>query len=393
MTRLIRASIGGLAMREESFDIEFNRDVNVFWGLNGSGKTTLLKILHSALALNGDILEGLPFKNASVTFYSENFENEFTRVVHKIPKGSPPKVPRFASSITGLAGYRAEPEDDTSSDEQYTYEWITFPGKPPARSMRHRYLPTSRLSDTIPGYYASSRRRVRPEDLTDEAVAAMFAEIIEKIWISYNNDSLSRVQLVQQNGIAKILSSVLLDTDRASRSDPQALGPGHAYRLVRTFFRTLQINVDLGSAEEFSHNYETNTLWQQVVREVRDIQSEVDEIQAPLRHIERLISELFSGGKRVSLNARGISVSAGEVQIPVSSLSSGEIQVLRMFVECLAGGTSTIIVDEPELSMHVDWQRRLIGCLQSINPQAQIVFATHSPEIMADISDGEIFEL
>ena len=39
------------------------------------------------------------------------------------------------------------------------------------------------------------------------------------------------------------------------------------------------------------------------------------------------------------------------------------------------------LADEPELSLHISWQRKILSSVLAINPNAQIVVATHSPEI------------
>lgn len=68
----------------------------------------------------------------------------------------------------------------------------------------------------------------------------------------------------------------------------------------------------------------------------------------------------------------------------VRELSSGERQVLIVltYLAFLAGKDSIFVVDEPELSLHVEWQRELIGALSELRPSnCQIILATHSPEI------------
>jgi predicted ATP-dependent endonuclease of OLD family len=57
------------------------------------------------------------------------------------------------------------------------------------------------------------------------------------------------------------------------------------------------------------------------------------------------------------------------------------------------GGNHSLIVDEPELSMHIDWQKKLLWTLHGLNPKIQQIMATHSPEIMAEIPDDRIFRL
>jgi predicted ATP-dependent endonuclease of OLD family len=43
--------------------------------------------------------------------------------------------------------------------------------------------------------------------------------------------------------------------------------------------------------------------------------------------------------------------------------------------------------------MHVDWQRKLVVSLQELNPAMQLIMATHSPEITADLPDKQVFRL
>jgi putative hydrolase of the HAD superfamily len=59
----------------------------------------------------------------------------------------------------------------------------------------------------------------------------------------------------------------------------------------------------------------------------------------------------------------------------------------------LAADDSTVMIDEPELSMHVDWQQVLVASMRRVNPDCQLLLATHSPEVMADVADDKVFEL
>ena len=51
------------------------------------------------------------------------------------------------------------------------------------------------------------------------------------------------------------------------------------------------------------------------------------------------------------------------------------------------------MIDEPELSLHPDWQKGLVGSMRRVNPEAQFLLATHSPELMIDVDDDCVFEL
>ncbi|GBQ13317.1 hypothetical protein CFR78_14335 [Komagataeibacter rhaeticus] len=48
------------------------------------------------------------------------------------------------------------------------------------------------------------------------------------------------------------------------------------------------------------------------------------------------------------------------------------------------------MADEPELSLHIDWQENLVPSLKKINPNSQVIFATHSPDIVGAYKDRTI---
>jgi predicted ATP-binding protein involved in virulence len=95
--------------------------------------------------------------------------------------------------------------------------------------------------------------------------------------------------------------------------------------------------------------------------------------------------------KSLSLNQRNeleVDLPSGK-HLPLSELSSGEKQLLILFAEILLQEKSEYIyiADEPELSLHVTWQEQLTRNLLQINPNAQVIFATHSPDIVSHFGD------
>ena len=41
-----------------------------------------------------------------------------------------------------------------------------------------------------------------------------------------------------------------------------------------------------------------------------------------------------------------------------------------------------LFMDEPEVSMHIEWQQRLIDLILRLNPNVQIILTTHSPAVV-----------
>ena len=43
-----------------------------------------------------------------------------------------------------------------------------------------------------------------------------------------------------------------------------------------------------------------------------------------------------------------------------------------------------LFMDEPEASLHIEWQEKLIGMIRQLNPNAQIILTTHSPAVIME---------
>jgi hypothetical protein len=79
----------------------------------------------------------------------------------------------------------------------------------------------------------------------------------------------------------------------------------------------------------------------------------------------------------------------------LSSLSSGEKQILTMLYSASRSRfkSGTFLIDEPELSLHVDWQRQILRELMQQSADRQIIACTHSPEVGGDhLEETQDFE-
>lgn len=69
----------------------------------------------------------------------------------------------------------------------------------------------------------------------------------------------------------------------------------------------------------------------------------------------------------------------------LEQLSSGEKQMLLILMKVflLEKKPSVLLMDEPEISLHISWQQNLIAAIRTLNPNCQLILATHSPSIFA----------
>ncbi|MNZ82345.1 hypothetical protein D3C78_1010410 [compost metagenome] len=88
--------------------------------------------------------------------------------------------------------------------------------------------------------------------------------------------------------------------------------------------------------------------------------------------------------KHFSLTDDGhLHVYVGTKNLNLSELSSGEKHILTILGRAaLSSDDGTVFVaDEPELSLHLDWQRKILPSVIKLSPKSQIIVATHSPSI------------
>ncbi len=167
--------------------------------------------------------------------------------------------------------------------------------------------------------------------------------------------------------ISSDILSKVADTSLHSELDFQL------YQLQRRYL-DYQVNVSNRMVELFT-------------RQVPDAQLQAQEIAAEKQRFYNLIDSLFADtGKTVSRTSNEIVLQQlGEVLTPYQ-LSSGEKQMLIILLTVLVQDRQpcTLFMDEPEISLHVEWQQRLVRLIRELNPNVQIILTTHSPAVIMD---------
>lgn len=100
-----------------------------------------------------------------------------------------------------------------------------------------------------------------------------------------------------------------------------------------------------------------------------------------------IIDRLFSyTGKKIDRSKNEICFRTGDVELKPYQLSSGEKQILLIYLTVLVqdGRNYVLFMDEPEASLHIDWQQKLINTIRELNPNVQIIMTTHSPAVIME---------
>ena len=103
------------------------------------------------------------------------------------------------------------------------------------------------------------------------------------------------------------------------------------------------------------------------------------------KRFQDIVDELFEEtGKKIVRTENEIRFSQiGETLVPYQ-LSSGEKQILAILLTVLVEDNLpyVLFMDEPEVSLHIEWQKRLIDLCLELNPNVQIILTTHSPAVV-----------
>ena len=133
---------------------------------------------------------------------------------------------------------------------------------------------------------------------------------------------------------------------------------------------------------------------QSIVKFAEEMEDYREKLFAPLRRYEEIVNS-FLNAKKVNVEDNGeltIVTLPMEQNLAPHLLSSGEKQILILLTQALLWEDKPIVyvVDEPELSLHVTWQEKLLESLLVLGKQIQIIVATHSPDIVGSFTEKVI---
>jgi len=169
------------------------------------------------------------------------------------------------------------------------------------------------------------------------------------------------------------IETVISDIRKLSAKETKKGGMSKAFSKAMTAWFVNQPQVDrIDRLFELANNY----------------QNELESVYKPLTDFVALINQFFAQtGKEVSINRGGyIRIKMAKRSTSLNGLSSGERQIFIMLAHLSMNRRllkdGVFIVDEPELSLHMDWQNMFVDAVQTANPKLQLILATHAPAII-----------
>ncbi|MHA3804657.1 AAA family ATPase [Enterobacter bugandensis] len=394
-------------------------NISVIYGDNGSGKTTFLKIFHSILEKDESIL--IQNKVSSVVLYYSYPDGNYDRTTIKR---------KYESS---------KRSDSLKKNETSEYNWTDFLNSPLAELsslslgvergvinqasrieprqiydyfVRHREILIKEVDLFSIAHEMSTFLRVTHNKYKSRSDQNQFEMVKKNLHLQSVKIENIESLLLEKYKMARItatkrIQSALFDTlSIAITLNETSVDRNHRTSLPNDFERRLIENKE--RIIEALDDGEENKFKNKVIQILSD--DNIEEEVSRYRHHE-ILGQLFMNmmnelelekqmlssinllidtfnrfliqGKELIIKNEHIYVKVGRITHSISELSSGERHILTFLCLVLfeGGKRNILIIDEPEISLNIKWQRELLSLFSELIPQTQIIVASHSPSL------------
>ena len=362
-------------------EFEFNEDLNIFTGANGSGKTTLLKLLWYLISGHLEqIIAEIPFRSISMQ-----------------------------TDLFALSMERVEPDevifDSRFGKEEGMYEPIAIDAETGkvnrtdidrVNSLEKRIARTTKRSLFFPTFRRIEGGFSRDPDAEGSDVRVLsVSEMLQVSMLRFSDD----VSINEHKFIASISTEDLRELLTQKYADIYEEITTRQSQVLEEISKEIQNNPDKDKVSEIPQDASAVLNAIQKVNEERERLSKPFSVLSELsrkilrydaiRVTGRVVRGETTDGITLGEGNDGITVGEAKDAISSDKLSSGEKQMLSFLCYNAFSEKTTIFIDEPELSLHVDWQGILLPTLLEQATTNQFFIATHSPFIYTMYPDKE----
>ncbi len=418
MNRIDKVEIWGF-WGNRHIKIKLFQYVNLFIGVNGSGKTTIINIIASALQADVETLVKMPFSKIRLDLSEvkgkrkpsievEKIQDEplYENIIYRFKdKASDKYIDYPLNEIEGrkllrktrinrhrVRHTRLNPEISRKLESTINIKWLTIHRTNMIHSRYDeddfessvdqkldelnrnlsRYF--SRISSNISDEISKFQKNIISSMITEQAETTILTEI-ESFDLAKEKTALTDIfqKLQISNNSKNKLDTYFNEVDKARK------------KLMDTGRLNLDDVMILGNLYR-SHK---------VVEEWNKLLNTQSRMLASQRNFVEILNNLLQRKTiKISQLNEIIATTDSEKELSVHDLSSGEKQLVIILGEALLQQSqiAVYITDEPELSMHISWQEKLIENVKKLNPNAQIICATHSPDVVGNFSSN-IFDM
>jgi predicted ATP-dependent endonuclease of OLD family len=406
MFHISRVEITGF-WGKHKVEADFLPDVNIFIGKNGTGKTTFMNILQSVLQVDLPTLISYEFKSIVMRLRSDSK----TRTI-KVERNDKADLP--FEEVTYRVGAR--------SFKMQVFERDYELGRPVRHRLKFRdqyealklqlnelvrvsSLSVHRTSATLVREEEYPRRHNYPHPPIDQRLSELMQQLTR-----YQLSLELKARRVSSEFQKDVLASMLYDPDFDKWDLQEALNVelgkekqelSKAYselgalddkvqkkidthiEILNKSLNQLRDKKDEGVPVEAVVPLPLLRRTQHIINLTQKAEAQKQEIFQPINQYVATIKG-FIEDKEFKFSPTGeFQIFKENKQISFDQLSSGEKQLLILLTETLLqkGEPFVFLADEPEISLHIEWQAKIVSSIKELNQKAQVIVATHSVEI------------
>ena len=442
MNNFIRKmTITGLFEEDEPRILDFSEDINCIFGVNGSGKTTIINLIVYMLNCSVKRLIDLPFHSATmelckfgnkkskelitVTKVSEN-----TILYHFSPEDireeviistdeSAPKCNKYEEVLqllnkkvrhthVPLSRLQDAGESQFETYDNYMLSKFLQARHMPKSEILNIIDPTRRmmsdLSQQFEQKYMQIQKVINKETdrfkntlvrktLLDDSYTEKVDELFSK-WVNYPDTDLTHYD---STTIMEKLKTANIDISKVELERHLDVWENINKDIIEAKSKLGPDNNNIGDyAKCFFRMFALKSLFDtfmSIISDIEDMEKKKNDMLKLFSETESVINEFFKKGgkenkdttKRFYFDQTGrMRIKSPKKDLKLTELSSGEKHLIALLgrVALAQREGSIFIADEPELSLHLEWQRKIIPAIKQLSPKTQIIVATHSPAII-----------
>ncbi|MDN0096196.1 MULTISPECIES: AAA family ATPase [Yersinia] len=375
----------------KNIHLKLDESINFLIGANGSGKTTIINIISSALSVDVGQLLAMPFSDLSILFT----KGEMVRV----ERTSKTNVNFFISYEGDLFTFILEDDEynyimDQRIDEAKTLisKFSTMDFLPLSRSGKKEYEQDP-FSDSL-----SDPVHTKLDIIKNELVNRFSrqSKIYNKIASNFQRDIFNKLlEFPGEDELSFFNDSSKLDREEASLREisnfmsPQKIGSSN--KKLENYFQKLR--GVMSNLEKKDNNLTVSDFgimfnaWRtsSLIADYENLKKKKEHIFRTQNEFFEVFKLFFPSEKEIILSSQNqLVMNAKNGHVSLNELSSGEKQMIILLGQIYLSESKPIlyIADEPEVSLHVKWQDKVVDALMTINPNAQFLLATHSPDVI-----------
>ena len=383
--KLKRVSVKGLNNKVDC-DFEFHNDINIVTGINGCGKTTFLKMIWYAISGNIERLvseisfelfelETSHFSVSLIYKYKSDINKfiEWTYVDNNVEQsGLIDDTGEYNPANVGIEGLKSLIIGNKASS-------LFFPT---FRRMEGEYSMINPRTVGRSANMANSFSTMFP--ITSNILQAerdrdntSIKDELENLSNHLSIDNHKFICSISTHDLALLLKSRHVEVSEKINE--------YSLELNKSLINKIEsIKSDIHNNKE-----ESLDILSKLQQEAENVNNKHDELLQPFTVLSNLAINILKYKEGIKLD--GFNIGGGTFNaIDSRLLSAGEQQMLSFLCYNAFYEDSVIFIDEPELSLHVDWQRRLFPNLMKQQSSNQFIVATHSPCIYSKYEDKEI---